>query len=445
MEDRQGGNSMACPVCDKSMRRLSTAHAIPPFWKRLPSMFRYPLNAGSMIYLSGLAIFALLTRVPIVPIVFVVVLLLPLMMMRYGFSVLQHTAMGHMKPPRLALNFHLHELALPLKLYGLMLVLSMLTTFLLFPFRVSMDVIQLISFIELQLMLPAMVVLLAVYRSFFRALNPVDIGSVISTIGLPYLALCGMLLLLSGGPGSLVYLLPGGFPAWIQTMLFVFISGYFTIVNFHLLGYVVYQFHEQLGIKPEIEYDVRPAKTRSAKAPAADGATYPTLQKVRLLLKEGKQQAAMAALKRELSRLAEMDEARAEMHQLYHRMLLETEDKEQLLDHAREYISRLLDQGRGKQALGVMRDCLSRDKDFRPTNPEEVHQLIRVAYQAEDHRMVVALANGFLRRFPDYPDVIDPLLLAAKSLHHHFNQEDKASTILQFILKESLKNSPVSV
>ena len=202
MEERQTGKVIVCPACDKSLRKLSTAHAIPPFWKRMPDTFLYPLNGGSLAYLTGLALFSLLFFVPLWPVVIVASLVLPLMMLRYGFSVLQHTAMGHLTPPKMSINFQLRELSLPLKLVAIMFFLGSLIGLILYPLGVNIVVIQMVAFALTQLVLPAMVVLLAVHSSFFRAINPVDIGFVISTIGLPYLALCGVLLLLSGAPAS---------------------------------------------------------------------------------------------------------------------------------------------------------------------------------------------------------------------------------------------------
>jgi len=434
MEDRQTGQTTVCPACDKALRKLSTAHAIPPFWKRMPATFRYPLNGGSLTYLIGLACFSLLFFVPLWPVVVVAGLMLPLMILRYAFSVLQHTAMGHLTPPKLSLNFQMRELALPLKLFAIIMALGFLLALILYPFGINPNVIEAVAFILNQLVLPAMVVLLAVHNSFFRAINPVDIGSVISTIGLPYLALCGVLLLLSGGPASAQFLLFNILPLWLLTMLNVFMMGFFTVVTFHLLGYVVYQYHEHLGIKPEVEYDVKPPAR--ARASSSEGsASYPALQRVRLLIKEGMQQAAKASLKKELMRQAETDNARIEMHQLYHQMLVNDKENEAALEHASAFIPELLDNNQGKQALGIFRDCIEMDPAFRLARPADIHKLATAAKKADEHRIVVSLLNGFIQKHPDYPDAIELLLMAAQSLQHHFGQAEKAKKVLLYIIK----------
>lgn len=440
MEERQTGQMTVCPACDKALRKLSTAHAIPPFWKRMPATFRYPLNGGSLSYLIGLALFSLLLLAPLWPVVVVAGLMLPLMVLRYGFSVLQHTAMGHLTAPKLSLNFQMQELALPLKLFAVIITLGFLMGLILFPFGVNPSAIELVAFVLNQLVLPAMVVLLAVHNSFFRAINPVDIGFVISTIGLPYLALCGVLLLLSSGPASVQLLLFGIIPLWLLTMFNVFIMGFFAIVTFHLLGYVVYQYHEQLGIKPEIDYDVKPAalKTGAPGAKVAENqgnASYPVLQKVRLLIKEGMQQAAKATLKKELMRHAETDNARIEMRQLYHQMLVNDKEHEAVLEHASAFIPELLESNQGKQALAIFNDCLELDPAFRLTLPADIHKLATAAQKADEHKIVVSLINGFMQKHPDYPDAIELLLMAARSLQHHFGQKEKAKQILRYIIK----------
>jgi len=437
MEERQTGQTTVCPACDKALRKLSTAHAIPPFWKRMPDTFRYPLNGGSLSYLIGLAFFSLLFFVPLWPVVVVAALMLPLMILRYAFSVLQHTAMGHLTPPKLSLNLQMRELALPLKLFAVIITLGLLMTLILFPFGVSPNAIQAVAFILNQLVLPAMVVLLAVHSSFFRAINPVDIGFVISTIGRPYLALCGVLLLLSSGPASAQFLLINILPLWLLTMLNVFIMGFFTVVTFHLLGYVVYQYHEYLGIKPEIEYDVKPFAPGKAKAAGnqLNASSYPVLQKVRLLIKEGMQQAAKATLKKELARPAELDNALMEMHQLYHQMLINDKEHEEALEHASTYIPALLDSNKGKQALAIFRDCIQMDPAFRLALPADIHKLATAAQKADEHKIIVSLINGFMQKHPDYPDTVELLLMAAQSLQHHFGQAEKAKKILLYIIK----------
>jgi len=437
MEERQTGKITVCPACDKALRKLSTAHAIPPFWKRMPTTFLYPFNGASLTHLVGMSLFSLLFLVPLWPVIIVALLMLPLMMLRYGFSVLQHTATGHLTPPKISLNFQLRELALPLKLIAIIIFLSLIMGLILYPFGVNVVIIQLIAFAFSQLILPAMVVLLAVYKGFFRAINPVDISFVVSTIGLPYLALCGVLLLLSGAPASAQFLLASIIPLWMLTMFNIFIMGYFTVVTFHLLGYVVYQYHEHLGIKPEVEYAVKIKPSNSNKGTNANqsSSSYPILQKVRLLIKEGMQQAAKATLKKELLHHAEMDRARIELHQLYHQMLINDQEHETLLEHGNTFIPALLDNQMGKQAIAVFRDCIDVDPKYHLTIPGDIHKLATAAQKADEHKIILSLINGFVQKHPDYPDTIELLLMAAQSLQHHFRQDEKAKKILVYAIK----------
>ena len=437
LEDRQSGKNIVCPACDKVLRKLSTAHAIPPFWKRMPATFAYPFNGGSLAYLIGISLFSLLFMVPLMPVVIVASLVLPLMILRYGFSVLQHTAMGHPTPPKMSINFKLSELALPIKFILIIVLIGALIGLILFPLGISPDVIQMVAFILTQLVLPAMIVLLAVHNSFFQAINPIGIGNVIATVGLPYLALCGVLLLLSGAPSSVMYIFGGIIPEWMIVMFSIFVTGYFTIINFYLMGYVVYQFHEHLGIKPEVEYGAHFKVSKSQKNGTGNqtGTSYAALQKVRLLIKEGMQQAAKATLQKELQRHAEMDNARIEMHQLYHQMLINNKESEAAIEHANSFIPALLDENMGKQAIAVFRDCIEIDPQFRLTTPEDIHKLATAAQKADEHKIILSLINGFVQKHPEYPDAIELLLMAAQSLQHHFRQDEKAKKILQYIIK----------
>ncbi len=437
MEERQKGQYVVCPACDKNLHKLSTAHAIPPFWKRMPTSFKYPFNGGSLTYLIGISLFSLLFMVPLWPVVVVASLALPMMILRYAFSVLQHTAMGHTSPPKMSINFKLSELALPIKLILIMIVIGGLMGLILFPLGVNPNVIQMVAFALTQLVLPAMVILLAVHNSFFRAINPIDIGNVIATVGLPYLALCGVLLLLSGAPGSVMFIFGSLVPEWMILMFSIFVAAYFTIINFYLMGYVVYQFHEQLGIRPEVEYSdtLKPSLVKGQKATETASASYPILQKVRLLIKEGMKQAAKATLQKELRSQADLDKARIEMHQLYHQMLLDDNESTEIVSHGNQFILALLDKNLGKQAIGIYNDCKAADPKFVLPTPEDIHKLASAAQKADEHKTILSLINGFVQRHPDYSGSVELLLMAAQSLQHHFRQDEKAKKILQYIIK----------
>jgi len=437
MEERQSGKVVVCPACDKALRKLSTAHAIPPFWKRMPQTFTYPFNGGSLTQLFGFSIFSLLLFAPLWPVVVVASLILPFIILRYGFSVMQHTAMGHLSPPKISLNFRLHELSLPLKMVAVMISLSLILGIITYPFGPQSIGAQGFSFVVSQLLLPAMLIQLAVYNSYLQAMNPVGIGFVISTLRLPYLTLCGVMLLLSGGPLAVIALFMGIIPLWMIGMFMVFVFGFFTVVTFHLMGYVVYQYHEQLGIKPEVEYNlkIKPSASNREGGGNPTSTSYPMLQKVRLLIKEGMQQAAKATLKQELQQHAELDNARIEMHQLYHQMLVNEQESDAMLEHGRRFIPALLDLQMGKQAIAIFRDCTEIDAKFGLTVPEDIHKLASAAQKADEHKVVVSLMNGFMQKHADYPDAIELLLMASQSLQHHFRQDEKAKKVLLYVIK----------
>ena len=187
--------------------------------------------------------------------------------------------------------------------------------------------------------------------------------------------------------------------------------GYFTVVTFHLMGYVVYQYHEHLGIKPEVEHSVsiKPSKGIKNTADKQSNPSYPVLQKVRLLIKEGMQQAAKATLQKELQHHAELDNARIEMHQLYHQMLVNSQENDAVLEHGNSFIPALLDNNMGKQAIAIFRDCIAINPKFGLTMPEDIHKLASAAQKADEHKLIVSLINGFMQKHADYPDAIETI------------------------------------
>ncbi|MFC1591501.1 hypothetical protein ACFL43_03145 [Thermodesulfobacteriota bacterium] len=89
--------------------------------------------------------------------------------------------------------------------------------------------------------LPAMIILLVVNESLVDALNPVKVSALISRIGNGYLIMWFFIFLLGGAPAVLSnYVLPI-LPSFLQLLVVGMAQKYYTIISYHLMGYVLLQ------------------------------------------------------------------------------------------------------------------------------------------------------------------------------------------------------------
>ena len=106
-----------------------------------------------------------------------------------------------------------------------------------------------VTILFLMFALPASTMSLAINGSIGDALNPVTLATVMKRIGWPYLILYVFLLLVSAGSSATQLFLGTVAPVWLIVQLITFVSAYFTVIMFNMMGYVVYQYHEDLGFE----------------------------------------------------------------------------------------------------------------------------------------------------------------------------------------------------
>lgn len=265
------------------------------------------------------------------------------------------------------------------------------------------------------LALSASMMVLATTSSLRSALNPSIVFGLIFRIGWPYLALVAFLTLLSGSTWALVAFLAQR----VEPQALLVITGlsfmYFTVIMFHLMGYVVYQYHERLGITP----------TQAEEAEPQD----PELEQFRGFMAEGKYAAALE----ELRNIVPRRWGALELHRLVHKLAKLTNNQEVLLRHGEQYIGVLLEQNRVREAMEIYQDLVAAKPQFRPALAD---QHLPIAQMLRDSRLpkeAITLINGFHKRFPASELTPALYLLAARIFHDDLNDDAKAGQILRFV------------
>ena len=202
---------------------------IPALWDVIPQFFLLPLKGSGIVVLlvfSALAAF-------LSPLIFKIMLVFAVI--KYGMEILQNTAIGVVEAPELSFKVLNENYQLPFK----QLALLLLPAFLLYQVDSFVSFIIVSNIIVFYLFaLPASVMTLAYTDSFFAAINPFSLLSLIRRIGWTYGILYVFLLLLNGGASAAYYFL---FDYSTASLFFeILFQIYFTWVMYAMMGYVLY-------------------------------------------------------------------------------------------------------------------------------------------------------------------------------------------------------------
>jgi len=392
------------------------AAEITPFWQRMPKFFQYPFRKPALWVLLGVTGGGLiLSQIPILgPLA---LLALFLAVMKYAYEVLAETAEGYMEPPGITSDRSGTGLLLPLKQWFVYLAIGFVT------YLVGASIgpaAALLVFIAALILLPASVIALATTTSLRAALNPVLLIQMVRRIGWAYAALYGMLLLLYAGSGTVVDLFSSILPGIALWMLALFSSFYFTFVMFHLMGYVLYQYHEPLDFLPEAVIE--------AGGPTSVDDELTLFEQ---FLAEEKYSAATA----ELLQVIHEHPDNLELKQRLHRLAQLSDDRQLMLRNGRELIAAYLDHDRVRDAVNLYLDCSRADPGFRPERPEDYAPLAQALLERGNGKSAVQLANGFHKRFPEHPATPGLYVLAAQVFCDELSREDQARAILDYVIK----------
>jgi hypothetical protein len=398
------------------MNQVVTAPAedVEPFWRRLGAITTYPLQ---MAALSTIGIYALFRLVQVLPGLAgsILNLLVQVAVYKYASDVLLATAHGRMKAPEGWANSEETAGWVQVKVQAAMIVLIVLA-FAALPLEFAIAATVFIAIGQ-----PGAAMSAATDMNFWVALNPLTWLKVMGRLGWPYFLmaiLCGLVWLSQANAQALlVPFLPG----WLGLIVFYFLAHYATVVNFHLMGYLIYQYRDELGWEVE----------RQVVLKRPQDADQELLDQSEALAREGRMAEAEEILRAELATRG----ASAGVHERYRKLVRLRGDTAALLKHGHDYLNVLVALDQDKKAIELLRECLALDKTFQPTAPDQVQRLARRASELAMPQVALDLVAGFLRQHPRHRDVPHNALISAKILTERMNQEGKAYALLSQVRK----------
>lgn len=396
---------------------------IEPFWLRLRQITLYPLQGEALFTIAVLALARLLGYAPMLGMW--LNLLVTVMVLKYAAEVLFRTANGRMEAPTGYTTEDEAGWAL-VKTQVLLVVIAILGAVAAAWLGQPWLAIAVLAFVALGT--PGALISAAIDQNHWVAINPVLWINVMARLGWPYFVaavLCGVITISEWNAQDL--LVPA-LPEPIGLVLFYLISHYATVVVFHLMGYLVYQYHDQLGF--EVEERV------VLKRPA--DLDQDVLDRAETLAADGNTAGAEELLRDHIRERGGTDG----VHLRYRKLVRLRGDNPALLKHSREYLNVLLARDDVRKAVDVFRECRELDAGFWPMDPEQVHKLAQKASDMGQAEAALRFTSGFHKAFPRHKDIARNYLLAAKLLAERFNQETKATELLLGV-KQLLPSHPL--
>ncbi len=412
-----------CPKCNVHVNQLSVTNTIVPFWKRLHLCFTYPFKLGP---LALMIILSLLSALFIEPSLFngLTQFVLWAIMLKYSYAALASTANGNLLPPPVSMRTISDDFEIVFKQIGIFLILGYIFYVIASDFGLILGIALLLAAL---LMLPAMIITLAVTKSLLAAIYPPVFFAIAWRIKGPYLLMYLFLLFLLGAPSALIDLLISFIPKPLLFPLITLAGNYYTLVAYHLMGYVMFQYHEQVGYSIIYEGDAFNRDGNLGDGPQESE----WLKSVDILIKEGNYDQALALMEQE-SAYSSSDLKTADR---YYVLLSMQQAQEKRLRYALYYLDLLVKNKQTVKAADVYLQCRTLDNNFQPT-PATLYVIGLALNDQGQHRESVSALAEFTDRHTDSPFLQNAMFIMAKIHNEKLHDRQTASQILTNLIDQ---------
>lgn len=407
-----------CPHCARPLKYLGAASEVQPFWTRLPAFFRYPFSRDPLTVILVCTLVPLFLTPNLVGLAVSFVLLLALF--KYTYAVIRRTADGHMTPPPLSEAYSGSGFAIVLKQAVVFVAMVAATAFATYSLG-SLAGLLVMAFAVLAL--PASIMVLAMEQSVRAAINPMNLALLISRIGWHYFLLYIFLVLLTIASAEAQSFAWTHLDPLIANPLAGFLNSAYTLILFHMLGYLLFEYQEELGFASDLqdENEALPARDRSRRVDAD----------IDMNLKDGRYSRVSAILEETLKRDPHNP---VRLAQLY-RLCEARNDTDALTRHHVKLMRWMAGDRKSKELTSLLDTLENASPDFQLQDPELMVACAEMLFHQGELKRVLQLLKDFHKRFEGSDQIGPAYLLVARTLANGFGQWDKAKSYLKFVQK----------
>lgn len=415
-----------CPKCNSRLQWVGAANLLPPFWDRLHRFFTYPFHKHTLLFLLALAVASVVASHFIPVFGWMIHIAAYFFILSYSYEMLKTTARGDLYPPPLNDKVLLDDLGIVAKQF--LLLIALLVGGYIIAIETAWPV--LLAYILFVLIFaPAILIVLITTERLLQALNPVVLMSLVWRIGPAYLLMYFFLLLLMAAPGILVHTVGVHLPGLLQPIFGVAANYYYLFVSFHLIGYVLLQYHMEIGYEVDYEDFRAPEREEQAGASRPGGNTWSEEQHAESLIQNGRFEEALDFLGR---RFEEARQPSMELCRKYFRLLY-MKGCDGLIRVGEHLVRRLVEQGEKREARSVYQQCLECDGSFLP-DAESLFWIADAFDDAGEHKCAVNLYQSLYRNYPQHTRAVEAVFRLGFILNEHLLAPEKARQVLEKIV-----------
>ena len=219
-------------------------------------------------------------------------------------------------------------------------------------------------------------------------------------------------------------------PAGMQTFLFIVAKNYYTVITYHMMGYVILQYHHRLDYPVDLETilaSMYPALSSEDPGSAEKTQHGDLLNDIGMLIQDGELDKAIDEIERRVN-LDEIEDL--ELSKRYFGLLKTQNHQAKLLMFAPRYLRLLAKSDAKSDAVESYLECLRRDKAFAL---ESVVQFKIASWLTEKgkHKEAILALNSLIKKYPEDALVPKAYYRAAQIFRERLGDVEKAKKILQ--------------
>ena len=418
--------SQWCPKCNQPAEWVGVQNLIEPFWNRMPRIFAYPVSMQPLVLMFVLAVATMILSGPGL-INALISGSLWMVVIKYSFESLKATARGNLKPPDITAKTISEDFQQVFKQFGIYFAIFIAFGWI----SATAGILAGIAFMIAALFfVPSMIIILVTSGSLIHSLNPVVFVGLVFRIGWAYLLMYFFLFLLASAPAYLAQYIIRFLPHDLHVLLFGFAKSFYTIISYHLMGYVILQYHEKIGYQVEYEDFKDPASEAFLSKQIDPDANV--LREVAPLIQGGKLDEAISAIQKMTEQKAI---AGVNLSERYYNLLKMRKRKAELLEHAVKHLDLLVENNQVEKAMAVFAECRKLDAAFLPA-ATVLFKLAGWLNEKGKTKAAISVYNTLLKAYPENTLVPKSYYRVAQIFHDRLMNAEKTKKILNLMKKK---------
>lgn len=397
---------MRCFLCGNEVDSLGAQYNATPFWRRLQDGFNYPLNTETIILIFIVGLLSVV--ISFLPFALIWYLMLTGAFMKYCFACLKKTAMGIFKAPDITAAYD-GGIIIAIQLIAMVAITNgaVIGT----QIWLGAGAATLLGGI-IMCCIPAILINFALTENILDAINPLKIIYLISAVGLPYGLLLGLIMVMLGSVGFINQLIGNDF-SFLTISLQSAVFNYYTIVVFHIMGYMIFQYQGQLGfIAREDEDKAQDIRSQADRL----------LANIEVHVKEGEYEKATLLFQKGIKE----NPNDKTIYPKCFDFLLAIKNHKLIEDYSTFYFKFLSHAKREDQLTTTYKRILQSHPKYMPDTATDRLMLAQECKKSGDSRSAIKLLNGMHTAHSDFSQLNTAYELMAEALRDIPNMDKKA-------------------